>query len=259
MKKTLKSRLFAGVMSGALALSLTVPALAADETVITAGYEAITIDVIVPATGTAKINPYGLPVEVTKSDNTKVSFTNQKIMTAPTAALKNKMEIDMKVDATVTGAVVDLPSSSTGTPMRLVTEALTSDVTNKSAFVYVQAKQSASTGEDDATLADKLIDEYKAWTQAYDADKDIIVKAGSESKSNFVVLKGAEMYTSTNADATHAAGSFKSYKAGSIGLIRLSGDAVATPREAWTADDKFTATIAYTITPAPAAAGGGAG
>lgn len=249
--KTLRNRILSGVMAGVLTMALAVPAFAADpETTITSTYAATTIDVVVPATGTATINPYGLPIDVTKSDGTtKVSFTNQKIMTQPTAAIMNKMGIDLNVNVSVTGAVTALPSSSTATPMRLATEALTADATTKSVFAYVQAKTSTQTGAADTasvhTIADALIVEYAAWTQAYDADKDVIVKAGTETKENFIQLKAAKM------DAT--SGAFDEFKAGSIAMIRLAGDAVTSPREAWTTDDQFTAKITYTFLPVAAA------
>lgn len=246
----MKNRILSGAMAGVLALSLAVPAFAAaNTTTITSTYQAITIDVVVPPTGTAQINPYGLPIEVPKSGGTtKVPFNNQKIMTQPTAAIMNKMAIDLNVNASVTGAVAALPTGSTATPMKLAIEPLTADVTAKSVFAYVQAKTSTQTGAADTatvhTIADGLIDEYAAWTQAYNADKDILVKVGTETKENFITLKAAKM------DAT--TGAFDEFNAGSIAMIRVTGDVVASPREAWTADDSFTAAIAYTFIPAPA-------
>lgn len=256
--KTLKNRILSGAMAGVLAMSLAVPAFAAggtpapaatNTTEINGTYTPITIDVVVPANGAAQINPYGLPIDVAKSDNsTKVSFENQKIMTQPTAAIKNKMKVDLAVKAAVTGAIKALPGGSTATPMKFASEALTADVTAKSVFAYVQVKPSAQTGADDATLGDALIDEYAAWEQDYDAAKDILVKVGTETKENFVTLKAAEMDTAANG------GGFKAYKAGSVALIRVAGDVVASPREDWSTDDGFTVKIAYTFAPAPAAA-----
>lgn len=253
--KTLKNRILSGAMAGVLAMSLAVPAFAAggtpapaaaNTTEINGTYTPITIDVVVPANGAAQINPYGLPIDVTKSDNTtKVSFENQKIMTQPTAAIKNKMKVDLAVKAAVTGAIKALPGGSTATPMKFASEALTADVTAKSVFAYVQAKPSAQTGADDTTLADALIDEYAAWEQDYDATKDILVKVGTETKENFVTLKAATMDTN---------GAFTAFAKGSVAMIRVAGDVVASPREDWSTDDGFTVKIAYTFAPAPAAA-----
>lgn len=55
--KTLKNRILSGAMAGALALSLAVPAFASNSTDITGTYQAVTIDVTVPTSGTAQINP----------------------------------------------------------------------------------------------------------------------------------------------------------------------------------------------------------
>ena len=183
--KTLKNRILSGAMAGVLAMSLAVPAFAAggtpapaaNTTEIDGAYQAVTIDVVVPANGTAQINPYGLPIEVPKSAGGKATFENQKIMTAPTAAIKNKMKINLTVKAAVTGAVKELTDAD-ATPMKFASEALTADVTAKSVFAYVQAKPSTSTG-DDTAMPDKLIDEYAAWKQDYRADTDILVKAGT--------------------------------------------------------------------------------
>ena len=257
--KTLKNRILSGAMAGVLAMSLAVPAFAAggtpapaaaNTTEINGTYTPITIDVVVPANGAAQINPSGLPIDVTKSDNTtKVSFENQKIMTQPTAAIMNKMGVALTVKAAVTGAIKALPGGSTATPMKFASEALTADTTAKSVFAYVQAKQSATTGaadtSSDHTIADKLIVEYSTWTQAYDANKDILVKVGTETKENFVTLNAATMDTDNT---------FKAFAAGSIALIRVAGDVVASPREDWSTDDGFTVKIAYTFAPAPAAA-----
>ena len=161
----------------------------------------------------------------------------------------NKMGVALTVKAAVTGAIKALPGGSTATPMKFASEALTADTTAKSVFAYVQAKQSATTGaadtSSDHTIADKLIVEYSTWTQAYDANKDILVKVGTETKENFVTLNAATMDTDNT---------FKAFAAGSIALIRVAGDVVASPREDWSTDDGFTVKIAYTFAPAPAAA-----
>lgn len=248
--KTLKNRILSGAMAGVLAMSLAVPAFAAggttpaaNTTEIDGAYQAVTIDVVVPATGNATINPYGLPIEVPKSAGGKATFENQKIMTAPTAAIKNKMKIDLTVKAAVTGAVKELADAD-AIPMKLASEALTADTTAKSVFAYVQAKPSTSTG-DDTAVPDKLIDEYAAWKQDYSADTDILVKAGTVTKENFVTLKAATMDTN---------GAFTAFAKGSVAMIRVAGDVVASPREDWSTDDGFTVKIAYTFAPAPAAA-----
>lgn len=64
--KTMKNRVLSGAMAGVLAMSLAVPAFAADDhtTVVTGKYQDTPIAVTVPETGKAFINPYGLNIEV---------------------------------------------------------------------------------------------------------------------------------------------------------------------------------------------------
>ena len=92
--KNLKARICSGAMAGVLALSLAVPAFAAGntpmntQTEITATYQKVDIKVIVPQTGTALINPYGLDLKVKDAANNEVTISGQKIVTAP-MSLKN--------------------------------------------------------------------------------------------------------------------------------------------------------------------------
>jgi len=58
--------------------------------------------------------------------------------------------------------------------------------------------------------------------------------------SNILTLKKAKMKVD---------GTFDEYNAGSIALVRLSGNCVASPNSAWAATDKFSTTIAYTFAP----------
>ena len=81
MKFMNKKRFASSVLAGTLALSLAAPALAANNTTtnIAGSYADIPIAVVVPTTGTAQINPYGLPVSITKSNDSTVDLTGQKI------------------------------------------------------------------------------------------------------------------------------------------------------------------------------------
>ena len=151
--KTLKNRVLSGAMAGVLAMSLAVPAFAADNTTtVTGTYKAVTIDVTVPETGVAFINPYALEIEVPESEGstTNVRISGQQIVSAP-MAIQNKTAMDLSVSATVTGEV-DL----TKTDMKLATSTTkgtgaegdadyVAPATGKSAFVYLQAKPATDT------------------------------------------------------------------------------------------------------------------
>lgn len=252
-------KLLSLVLAGVMALSLVMPAFAADNTTEIAGtYQDVVIDVVVPATGKAFINPYGLDIKVPQdatddSNTNKATISGQQIVSAP-MALKNKTGMDLNVNATVTGTITALPQDSTSTLMKFTT-ATTKGVgsnpeevgyvapaTGKAAFVYLQAKQEPTlTGADSTVTAADIAGKYAAWTaSAYDANKDVVVAAKTVSKENIVILRAAQM----NGDT------FQSYKAGSIALFRLTGDCTSGAKAGWTEDDKFTVTVAFTFTPA---------
>ena len=218
--KTMKNRILSGAMAGVLAMSLAVPAFAADNTtVVTGSYKAVTIDVTVPTTGTAFINPYGLDLDVDDGASGTVTIKGQQIVSAP-MAIKNESAMDLSVTATVTGEI-DL----TATDMKLATSSTkgsgsegdadyVAPATSKSAFVYLQAKQEpALTGS--TVAANDVAAKCAAWgASAYDAATDVIVGTRAVTKDNLVTLRAANVN----------AGTFTSYNAGSVALFRLTGD-----------------------------------
>ena len=69
--KNFKNRVLSGALAGALAVTMAVPAFAAaNSTEITATYEEPTISVVVPQSGTAMINPYGMPGVLNPNETT---------------------------------------------------------------------------------------------------------------------------------------------------------------------------------------------
>lgn len=252
--KTMKNRVLSGAMAGVLAMSLAVPAFAADDhtTVVTGKYQDTPIAVTVPETGKAFINPYGLNIEVPEdaedsSNTNKTTISGQQIVSAP-MAIMNQSAMDLNVNVTVTGKVAAL-SDATAIPMKLATvttkgvgaegdDDYVAPATAKSAFVYLQAK----TATDTSGAAAALATEFAGWAASdYDADKDIIVGTKAATKEGIAVLRAA---------TPAAGGSSATYNAGSIALFRLTGDCVATPKTAWTEEDSFEATLAFSFRPA---------
>lgn len=246
-------------LSLVMSLSLAVPAFAANDntTEISGTYKDVVIDVDVPATGAAFINPYGLdlkvPQDATDSGNTnEATITGQQIVSAP-MALKNKTAMDLSVSATVTGTItpITVPDGETApTLMKFATSTTkgsggspdspdyVAPATGKSAFVYFQAKQAADTSGTPANIAA----EYAAWgASAFNADTDVIVAAKAVAKENIMTLRAA---------AVDNTGAFTAFKAGSIGMFRLTGDCTSGAKANWTEKDKFTTTVAFTFTPA---------
>lgn len=246
-------------LSLVMSLSLAVPAFAAannsNTTEISGTYKDVVIDVDVPATGAAFINPYGLDLKVPQAegDTTEVTITGQQIVSAP-MALKNKTAMDLSVSATVTGTItpITVPDGETApTLMKFATSTTkgsggspdspdyVAPATGKSAFVYFQAKQAADTSGTPANIAA----EYAAWgASAFNADTDVIVAAKAVAKENIMTLRAADMSGSN--------GAFSAFKAGSIGMFRLTGDCTSGSKANWTEKDKFTVTVAFTFTPA---------
>lgn len=262
--KNMKQRVISGAMAGVLAVSLAVPAFAAGKsTKVTGTYKDIPISVVVPTTGTVTINPYGLPVNVEKSDGKLVAFSGQQITSAP-MAIKNQGSVSLAVGASVTGAL------KTGSTMTLAAATTKGDssaspavpaATTKTAFVKLQvAGLSGNTWKvaDDDALADKIIEEAAknaTWTAAQDGP---VVELGKTNNSD----PDTPLATLLPAVMDPTTGEFSTYNGttsgSSIALFRLSGDCVTAPKKGtgdaatadpWTSKDGFDTTIAFTFTP----------
>lgn len=236
-------------MAGALTLSLATPAFAANNIVITGTYADIEIAVEVPTTGTAQINPYGLPVSIDKSDKTTVDLVGNQITTQP-MSIKNQSAIPLEVGASLAvvpkgdvSIVASVGSSQKGKEIAVDLEVA---ALNDSALAVATT---------DRTLEDKLIDKFAA-----DA-----TWASSGSVSAPVAAKGATTVAPASGDglaelgAATVDGRTTTYGPKSIALFRLSGDlneapvtgssSTATP-DPWKEADGFEATVAFTFKPA---------
>jgi hypothetical protein len=219
-------------LASATVASLAAPAFAADNsTVITAAYEEISIDVTVSPTGTATINPYGLPIKFTKSDgSTKTAAVEGEAIVTTPLSIKNNSESKLKVSATVTTV------NGKNSGIEFVSAAPASTVTSKQAFVQLQLKKSAKTGTAGNTLEDLLADEFvtaATWT----------TPDGAVTLSTDDPVTGKDLVTLEKYDSNNG------YVANSIALFRLGGKVVEDPDEAWTTKDTFTTTIAFTFKP----------
>ena len=252
----LKKRLIPCVLAVALMLAMAAPAFASGSpsTVITGVYQQTTIEVTVPETGSAVINPYGLPIEFKKPDSSPAEVwaksVGQQIVTQPLFIINNS-DVALSVSATAT---VKINTVGTGTQMMLSSSPL-GETSQKTAFVYLQAKsstQETSTGNLDATSdltggkggkvsKEEAYKEYANWKQAYDATADIVLNPNTTNPTAKRIG-----YLS----AVETSGSDLKYTKGSILMVRLSGQVVEEPREAWSERDGFSATISFTFKPA---------
>ena len=179
--------------------------------IITATTRLPVIEVTVPIAGQVYINPLQLPVDVYGE------FETDQIISDP-LTIANESDVALQVDVRVTGAV------KSGSDMTLAAAPTNGTGTNKSAFVYFEMK------------ASDPYDPYSVeWDEAYDAAKHIPVTPGGSSKSNVVTLEAMSMYGEVLGGAA----------------FRLTGDAVKTPTNAWTAKDSIDVSIAFTFTPIP--------
>lgn len=243
--KNLKTRIFSGLMAGILAVSLAVPAFASSNTStnITGTYVDIVIDVNVPTTGTAQVNPYGLPVKL--DDTSKI--TGEQIVTKP-LLLVNNSDSNLNVSASVT-------ATATG-DLRFATAAPTASDTYKSAFVYLQMKSTALDNTNKATTAQVTANEdiqgldptavnpvFAGWKQDYAAATDLVLNGTSAVTKDKMATLAAATVTTAGGNTT------VTWNAGSVAAFRLAGKVNANPKDPWVVRDGFTAAIAFTFKP----------
>ena len=211
-------KLVSTALAGAMALSLSVPAFAADgdlqqSTDITGTTQAPTIKITVPATGTVTVNPYKMAVSVGGSD-----VTDQII--SATQFIENASDVALKVSAEVTGTAAGNLAFATAS-----TQGSRAPTTN-SVFMYFEMVAS-----DDGST------EPTTWATAYDS------KATTQILVSTKATKKADMLTLAAGTGTAAA------SAGGYAAFHLAGDAASTPTTAWAAADKADVAIAFTFTP----------
>ena len=236
-------------MAGALTLSLATPAFAANNIVITGTYADIEIAVEVPTTGTAQINPYGLPVSIDKSDKTTVDLVGNQITTQP-MSIKNQSAIPLEVGATL--AVV---------PKGDVSIVSTFGASQKGKEIAVDLEVAAlndsalAVATTDRTLEDKLIDKFAA-DATWASPGSVSAPAAAKGATTVAPASGDDL---AELGAATVDGRTTTYGPKSIALFRLSGDlneapvtgsgSNATP-DPWKEADGFEATVAFTFKPA---------
>ncbi len=171
------------------------------------------INVLVPSGGTMIINPYRMSVEI------GATVSSGQIISEP-AFIENYSDVDIQVDVAITAEINE------GSTMTLATSSTAGSAsTSKKAFIYFEM-HAADT--DDWTRV--------AWDSAYSSKSHVKVSATTEnSKENIAVLSACTM------DGDVAPGGY--------GAFRLTGDAIASPRKAWTEDDGLSVNIVFTFTP----------
>jgi hypothetical protein len=246
-------KLLSLALAATMAASLAVPAFAAttsNTTKITGNYQAVTIDVTVPTTGTAIINPYGLPVVIysktVDSTTTEYKVDSAQIVTKP-LAIMNRTDVDLDVNISYTASV-----TGTFTFAAAPIEKVAEDTKNEG-FVYLAIESAtdlkgADTGDSPAVTEEKIAESYSKveWTE-YNAttvpDNVLALKATTTAISK------AKMSTLTAATMSETDGKFSEYAEGSIAFIGLCGNCAQNPKTAWVAKDGMVVNVAFTFTP----------
>lgn len=211
----------ATVMAGALALSLSAPAFASNNTTnITGSYTPITLKVVVPQTGNAIINPYGLPVEL--DPDTVIS--GEQITTGAPLVIKNQSKVALAVKVKVTGtakgdATFDasaISDTETDKKMNVKFEAFPApgvlDDTDAADLNVMFAALKTADAKLTATLS----------TTAADATGTLVLREGDEDGAT---------------------------QDGGAAFFRLSGTVAKAPTDAWAVADGFTAAVAFSFEP----------
>lgn len=249
-------------LTGAMTLALAAPAFAADAntTVIDGQFKAITIDVSVPATGSAIINPYSMPVKAVADDASKTELTEVttagKIATNP-LVIYNKTTTNLSVGATVTAEV---PSAS---GLEIVSVPVKDTATDKQAQVYLEAVRDTSLKKTDVAAAGatticgvnganviKAFNKWEPTTFNKSAKNQIPVIPGEESIKEGIAIMSAGKTTGTGSSAT------TDPEPGSFVLVRLAGTVAKNPETKWAATDTFKVNVAFSFTPLSPLAGG---
>lgn len=258
-------RFGATIMAGVLTLSMAVPAFAADtpagQVVISGSYEDIPISVSVPTTGTAQINPYGLPVEFALSDTiTKVSVSGEQITSVP-LSIRNQGATKLSVNATL---AVDTSGTDNGVSVKKI--GLTAAQKGKEINLALQVAglndNKYAVSSLDTDLEDNIIKAFAdnaTWASAKSLNAED-TNAGT-ALADATVAKSASALAVLGA-ATVEAGGLVTYSKDSIAVFRLTGKLNESPVKSvsgddvddpWTAADKFSATVVFKFKPAKGA------
>lgn len=238
MKFMNMKRFGATAMAGVLALSLAAPAFAAapnTSTIITSTYKATTLSVTVPTTGTASINPYGLPVDLKNSDNDVVAtISGEQITLGAPLKISNESTVALAVSAKVTG-------EETG-DAKLVSDLSENVTTGENAEtpknVVARFEAFAAPGIDGGAEADDLLEPFAALKSADAVLTASVLTDETATTGNLVLREG-------DGDPDNPLA-----QDGGVAFIRLSGEVVKNPTTAWATTDGFKATIAFTFEPA---------
>lgn len=219
-------------MAGVLALSLAAPAFAAgNSTNITGTYRAITLSVTVPTTGSAIINPYGLPYELAEG----VNISGQQITTGAPLLVQNKSAVPLSVSA----SIVSVKKGS----FTFDNNAITTGETGNKGNVLFQMFEAPGVTETNATDMDVLNPMFAALKDEDALCNTVLTETNATATPAVPAVEEDDIVT---LKAGSAAGELVD---GGAAFFRLSGTVAKKPTTAWTTTDGFTAKVTFTFEP----------
>ncbi len=240
------SKKIALILVLALTLAVAIPVLATD-TVITGRYKEIKLEVVLPSSTTAIINPYGLPVEIKSDSGASLGkVTGNQIVADKPLVGYSLCEVDLDVKATITGEAQG--------DFRLATAAPLATDTTKSGLVFFEMKAVSDLGytlTPDANAIGsldgaKVYNELNTWGKTqYAASNKNQVLVGTRAVTT------EDPLCTLKAGTKDANGVVTEPSANGYFVARLNGDVVDTPREEWVATDGVNVTITWIIAPTP--------
>lgn len=235
MKFMTKKRFGATAMAGALALSMALPAYAGSttppsyKTTINGAYTAPTLNVTVPGTVTAVVNPYGLPFDLVDGEVT-IKGDNAKISTGSAMLIENRSGSALKVGAKVKG-------TAKGTGVAFSATTLTDGETDKKIYANFEAFNAPTLSEanfsDEATVAN-LFKDLKTADAVLKVNVAATEAPATDSNGGLILREGLN----------------DELQNGSVGVFRLNGNAAKKPTTDWAAGDGFTVEITFSFEPA---------
>ena len=226
MKKMSLKRFASTALAGVMAISLAVPAFAADKsTEFTGTYEQTTLAVTVPTTGAVAINPYGLPFTMGEGN----TVSGQQIATKAPLVIANQSAVALSVSVNTKGVEKGALKLVNAAPSATANEA-------QVLFQIFEAPTLAGDGVTDTETLNPLFANLKD----ADAKGSVAVLNATDAANG---TDGTDLLVLREADGEGGV------QAGGAAFVRLSGKVTKKPTTAWVAADGFTATVVYTFEP----------
>lgn len=245
-------KLVSAILGGAMALSLAAPAFATN-TVITATYTEPKIEVSVPTTATAVINPFALPTKFyfdpTTGKTCKADTEGAVSFNTPASAvasqpmfLVNYGETALLVNATATAAV------KTGSDLKVATDVPEpgddGTLPEKTVAIGVSASSVTGVAAQWKVVGDATKESIEmstatatAWNKIDWADSGVKTAVALSADAEETQLGSLAAIDSTT----------KKVKDGGILAIAVTGSATKKAKTAWTVKDIVTLTVAYSF------------